>query len=451
MTSPEVVPADTAGQCAPLPKQGKGFYRAVWRWHFYAGMTSIPFVLLLSITGGIYLFEGPLDRWIYRAYRIAPTNSGESLSAAVLADAAVAHHPESRWVEYRMPREAGGAAEVTVRDGSGIVHRVFVNPADASVLGTVRQDRTFLHIVRKTHSLAIAGPYARAIIEAVAGWVVILVVTGMYLWWPRGGIRKAFRIRGTWSRRVLWRDTHAVSGAVLGLIIAFLAITGLPWSNVWGTVFKSLTRASGLGSPEHIWESRPSSEIPEESPLAESWTLTTGSVPDSIATGVAPVGVDRALAVITQQGLGEGFSFAAPWGPTGVYTAMYLPENPAGQRVIHVDQYSGEVVSDITFDDFGAVAKVSEWGIQIHMGRAFGWPNIILMLLGCIAAVFLSVSAVIMWWKRRPIGAIGVPPPAPPRTMRTVAILTLALAVLFPLTALSMLPLALFDRWTFIR
>lgn len=436
-----------AGQRSPESIQGGGWYRAVWRWHFYAGLISIPFVVLLSVTGGINLFEEPLDRWIYREFRAVPATAGEPLSAAALVDAAVAHHPDSRWVQYQAPRIPGEAAEVTVRDGSGTPRRVFVNPADASVLGTVQQDRTFLHIVRKTHSLAIAGPYARAIIEAVAGWVVILVVTGMYLWWPRGGIRKAFRIRGRLGRRVLWRDTHAVSGAALGLVIAFLAITGLPWSNVWGTVFKSLTRASGLGSPEHIWESRPSSEIPEESPLAESWTLTTGSAPDSIPTGLVPVGVDRALEVIVEHGLTEGFSFAAPWGPTGVYTAMYLPENPAGQRVIHVDQYSGEVVSDITFDDFGGVARLTEWGIQIHMGRAFGWPNTLAMLLGCIAALFLCVSAVVMWWKRRPHGTIGVPKPAPPRTMQTVALLTLALAALFPLTALSMLLIAHLDRF----
>lgn len=31
-------------------------YRAVWRWHFYAGIVFAPFVILLAITGIIYLF-----------------------------------------------------------------------------------------------------------------------------------------------------------------------------------------------------------------------------------------------------------------------------------------------------------------------------------------------------------------------------------------------------------
>lgn len=31
------------------------FYRAVWRWHFYAGLFVIPFILMLSVTGIIVM------------------------------------------------------------------------------------------------------------------------------------------------------------------------------------------------------------------------------------------------------------------------------------------------------------------------------------------------------------------------------------------------------------
>ena len=36
------------------------FYKLAWRWHFYAGLFVIPFMILLSITGIIYLFTGGL-------------------------------------------------------------------------------------------------------------------------------------------------------------------------------------------------------------------------------------------------------------------------------------------------------------------------------------------------------------------------------------------------------
>ncbi|WP_313769995.1 PepSY domain-containing protein [Parageobacillus genomosp. 1] len=36
--------------------KAQSLYRAVWRWHFYAGIVFAPFVILLAITGIIYLF-----------------------------------------------------------------------------------------------------------------------------------------------------------------------------------------------------------------------------------------------------------------------------------------------------------------------------------------------------------------------------------------------------------
>ena len=37
-------------------------YRLVWRWHFYAGVVVMPFLLLLALTGGLYLFKDEIDR-----------------------------------------------------------------------------------------------------------------------------------------------------------------------------------------------------------------------------------------------------------------------------------------------------------------------------------------------------------------------------------------------------
>ena len=43
-------------------------YRTVWRWHFYAGLLVLPFLILLAVTGGLYLFKDEINGVIYRAY-----------------------------------------------------------------------------------------------------------------------------------------------------------------------------------------------------------------------------------------------------------------------------------------------------------------------------------------------------------------------------------------------
>ena len=47
---------------APL----SGAFRAVWRWHFYAGLLVLPFLMLMALTGALYLFTDEIDGAVYR-------------------------------------------------------------------------------------------------------------------------------------------------------------------------------------------------------------------------------------------------------------------------------------------------------------------------------------------------------------------------------------------------
>lgn len=50
---------------SPAEAPTNRFYRTVWRWHFYAGLFVIPFMLMLATTGIIYLFKPQLDGLMY--------------------------------------------------------------------------------------------------------------------------------------------------------------------------------------------------------------------------------------------------------------------------------------------------------------------------------------------------------------------------------------------------
>ncbi|HTM95387.1 MAG TPA: PepSY-associated TM helix domain-containing protein, partial [Croceibacterium sp.] len=45
-----------------------GLYATIWRWHFYAGLFVIPFILTLALSGATYLFKPQIDRWEERAF-----------------------------------------------------------------------------------------------------------------------------------------------------------------------------------------------------------------------------------------------------------------------------------------------------------------------------------------------------------------------------------------------
>ena len=46
---------------------------------------------------------------------------------------------------------------------------------------------TVMRTVRYLHSFKFFGQTPRKLIEIAAGWSILLVATGIYLWWPRNG------------------------------------------------------------------------------------------------------------------------------------------------------------------------------------------------------------------------------------------------------------------------
>lgn len=68
------------------------------------------------------------------------------------------------------------------------------------------------------------------------------------------------------------------------------------------------------------------------------------------------------------------------------------------------------------------------------------------MLAVCLAGIVLSVSAAIMWWKRRPAGTMGVPPLPQDRRVFAGLLAILAIGgVLFPLVGLSLIVMLALD------
>ena len=41
-------------------------YRLIWRWHFYAGVFCLPFIVVLCLSGAIYLFKPQIDAYLDR-------------------------------------------------------------------------------------------------------------------------------------------------------------------------------------------------------------------------------------------------------------------------------------------------------------------------------------------------------------------------------------------------
>jgi uncharacterized iron-regulated membrane protein len=152
----------------------------------------------------------------------------------------------------------------------------------------------------------------------------------------------------------------------------------------------------------------------------------------------APIGLDRVADIVAAHGMSAPYRLNLPNGERGVYIVFTYPDQPEGQRSLYIDQYSGRLLGDVGFADYGWAAKAIELGIQLHMGNYFGRLNQIVMAVPCLGLIALSLTGPYMWWQRRPKGSLGAPQVRSPAPIGAVALITLGLALVFPLVGASL-------------
>jgi uncharacterized iron-regulated membrane protein len=227
----------------------------------------------------------------------------------------------------------------------------------------------------------------------------------------------------------------------------------MPWSGIWGAKVNEWANGNNFGYPAGVYVGVPMSGEHLDHIAKTSWSLEQAQIPQSPGSshGAAPIGLDRAVGIFDGLGLHRGYAVSLPADATGVYTASVYPDDLSQERVVHLDQYSGQPLIDLRFADFGPLAKAIEWGINVHMGQEFGLANQLVLLAACIAIVMLAVAAAVMWWKRRPSASLGVPPmPTDPRVFRGLLALLAIGGIVFPLVGLTLFIMVALD-WLYSR
>lgn len=430
----ESPPEEPRTASAPRPEAAtgrrisEGEYRVLWRWHFYAGMLCAPFLLTTAVTGAIYAFNLELTTWLYRDLQVVqPT--GTPLPFARLLEigekAAAGHEIEGFFLSRDPTRAVQFVAHLHVGgdDNPEQVHGAYhVDPYTGKYLGMHVMERTLTGWALQIHRSLCAGMTGRILIEASTCWGIVLLLTGTYLWWPRG--KK--RLWGVWLPRlgrggyVLLRDLHALAGVYSVVFLFLVMATGLFFSQVWGTGYFMTAVATGqadlLMKPA---ESRPGPADRTPAPLDAVVAAVVGrSRPD-----------DRMLVQLAPE-------------PKFAHRAFLFPDEDRNRmRMVAVDRYTAEVLSVHDMADFPPMMRLRALAVSIHTGQIFGLPTKILALLTCLVLGGLVVTGVWMWWERRPTGTWGIPRGRPRiSTLPWSLILTaVGLGIVMPVFGLTLL------------
>jgi uncharacterized iron-regulated membrane protein len=427
-------------------------YRTVWRWHFYAGLFCIPFVLILAISGGIYLFKPQIEAWNDRPYDHLDI-SGSPATAAEQIRAALAAVPNSGLQAYELPKSNDSATRVIVRqDGEAI--RVYVHPQSLAILHTFPEDQRFMRWLFRLHGELLMGNRGSNLVELAASWTIVMILTGLYLWWPRNsrGLGGVLYPRMNGGSRMFWRDWHSVAGIWISGFALLLLASGLPWAKFWGDYFKTIRRWTGTAVVQQDWSNgspgpaRRASAGEHEGHHGGKRRRGSATVPKDLAA------VDRIVAAVAPLELAPPVLISPPDAGGEDWSVKSMTANRPWRVNLTVNGQSGEITSRQSFGDRHLVDRIVAVGIAAHEGQLFGWPNQLLGLFTAAGLVLLSVSGVILWWRRRDTGVLGAPKQASnPKWSWSLTAAIALLALYLPLFGVSLILVLAIERLVLSR
>jgi uncharacterized iron-regulated membrane protein len=411
--------------------EANALYRTLWRWHFYAGLFVIPFIIILSLTGAVYLFKPQIERFEESSFRNLPVSGAVTPSAQV--EAALEAFPGARFDSYRMPEQSGNAALIHLGLADGEAMRdVFVSP-QGKVLGSLDPEWRIPELMSRIHGSLLIGEVGSWLVELAASWAIVMILTGLYLWWPRGR-----GLAGTvWPRRrTLLRDLHAVTGFWVAGLALVLLVSGLPWANVWGNTFKMVRAQAGWVQGKQDWKTG-SGEHAEHDHAAMMAAQEAGRSGASLDTIVAKAKAERlAFPVVIE-----------PPSEQMVWTVKSNAQNRPLRATLTYDVTNGQLLSRETFADRHPIDRAVGYGIAWHEGQLFGLLNQLIGLATAIALITMTVTGFLMWRRRKPEAMLGAPAlPSTPARLPGVVIIILALAALLPLLAASLMLAWMLER-----
>ena len=421
-------PSSNSEPLAAVKRDGRA-YNTVWRWHFYAGLFCIPFIIWLSITGALYLFKPQFEAAMeYPMNHLSVDGAAEPPSRQIAA--ALAAVPGSVLNAYILPSSPNAAVRVLVGHDARLM-RVYVHPQTLRILKVEDEDGRVMRILFHLHGELLMGDRGSMIVELAASWAIALFITGIYLWWPRnarglGGIAFPRLQRGEFLR---WRDLHAVVGFWVTAFTLFLLVSGLPWAKSWGGMLKEARHWGGRSLAQQDWTTGRTSELNERRAMNRP----------RLASPSAYGAIDRMVPLVVPLHLASPVLLTPP----SLRSPDWMARSEAQNRTLRVnlvlDAVTGRIISRQNFSDRLLLDRLIGVGVAAHEGQLFGWLNQFLGVLKAAGLVLMSVSATVLWLRRKTPDSIGAPDPSGYRPARGVIALIVVLSLILPMLGLSVL------------
>lgn len=378
-------------------KTSKIIKKIIGQIHLYLGLVSGIVVLISMLGASVFVWEKELTQWYYQSYVYVPEVGKEVLAPSELIRIVEGAYPNKTFSSIGIENNAKksyvfSSFKKAEKPGwtwwSTVAHydQVYVDPYQGKILGRIDKRYDWITLSRQLHQhLLLNSKIGGQIVGAAALTMIILAMSGIYLWWPKNWKYLKTRLNIKWKakfKRVNW-DIHSVGGFYASLFILFFASTGLVWSYDWWS--DSMYRLLG-SDPKKVFE-RPSplplsgNTTSQAMDIALSDVLTKRHTWSTIR--LSPSRKDRDKGFISARLKYKDYS--SGWETNDQY--LYYPE-------------TGKPYWQLTHEEKELGEKWRSSNYALHVGSIYGLTTKVIAFFCALFFASLPITGFLIWWGR---------------------------------------------------
>lgn len=210
---------------------------------------------------------------------------------------------------------------------------------------------------------------ARTVVGVTSILLIVIVVTGIILWWPAsaGQWKSKFAIPLHRGGFAFWHGLHCAGGAVVAVVLLLCALTGLTWSFKWYNTGVYALLGSDTAKPARRTKS--ADDISEWQKAYER---------------VAPQLSDREVRIYQ----GE------------IDVARGVTGNRQAVDTYYFDGKTGDITSVEPYDAKPRANHIKGWIYSLHVGSWGGWLTKLIYFMAMIVGATLPLSGYYLWIRR---------------------------------------------------
>jgi uncharacterized iron-regulated membrane protein len=363
--------------------------------HLWGGLVSGIVVLVVSITGCLFVFEEEIRNFTQKKYRFVELQNTAKASLSDISEVVAKEFPNKKIEQVRVYADASRSTIVKLVDAKAVDKKVNkkadkeekepkkeaygFNPYTAQLLGKQDLEHDFMHAVEEIHTSLMLGEVGKWIIKANVLIFFVMLLSGLYLWWPRKKNQRkmAFNLNLKGKFQVINYSIHNTLGFYFLLPLMLITLTGIWWAI---KPVQKLTY-SALGQKMKV----PKKVV---STYQAGMTFSPDDAFGSVATKYA--------------GWKEAhINFAKNEKECVRVNLKYPYEVYKKSNLFEFDQYSGKILKSEFYADYKTADKIKHANRDLHTGQNFGILGKLLAFFASLFAASLPITGFLIWYQRK--------------------------------------------------